>query len=147
MYFIILSLCIFPLVTPAISLQVLDQIQNEGATASFTCCVTSEPVSAISWYFNDNPVDVTNAIKYTISMVLINTTTISNALIIMNVESSDVGTYTCNASNLISSDTSSGVLTVNGEFLTLVVYQLNYLFHDSCTKHYYANRWTTVKFL
>jgi len=26
-----------------------------------------------------------------------------------------VGTYTCNATNVVSSDTSSGVLTVNGE--------------------------------
>ena len=33
----------------------------------------------------------------------------------MSVESSDVGTYTCNATNVVSSDTSSGVLTVNGK--------------------------------
>ena len=31
------------------------------------------------------------------------------------MELSDVGTYTCNATNVVSSDTSSGVLTVNGE--------------------------------
>ena len=47
-------------------------------------------------------------------MISVNTITI-NSITIMNVESSDVGTYTCNATNVVSSDTSSGVLTVNGE--------------------------------
>jgi len=35
----------------------------------------------------------------------------------MSVQSSDVGGYTCNATNTISAATSSGILTVNGEFL------------------------------
>ena len=49
------------------------------------------------------------------SETTVNTTTISSTLTIMSVESSDVGTYTCNATNVVSTDTSSGVLTVNGE--------------------------------
>ena len=109
-------LSIFLLVTPTISPQVMDQTQNEGDTASFTCQATGEPVPTISWYFSDAPVDATNTMKYTISMMSVNTTTISSTLTIMSVESSDVGTYTCNATNVVSSDTSSGVLTVNGEF-------------------------------
>ena len=116
------ALCIFTIDPPTVSQSVLDQIQNEGATAFFTCQVTSQPVSTISWYFNDNPVDVTNTMKYIISMMLLSTTTISNALTIMNVESSDVGTYTCNATNVISTDASSGILTVNGELSILVFY-------------------------
>ena len=60
-----------------------------------------------------------------ISEMSLNATTISNTLTIMSVESSDVGTYTCNATNVVSSDTSSGVLTVNGELLLLH----NCLFH------------------
>ena len=105
------------LVGPSISPEVMDQTLNKGDTASFTCQVTGEPVPTISWYFNGIPVDETNTMKYTISMMLLNITTISSTLTIMNVQSSDVGTYTCNATNVISTDTSSGVLTVNGEFL------------------------------
>jgi len=33
----------------------------------------------------------------------------------MNVDSSDVGMYTCNATNVVSSNTGSGVLAVKGE--------------------------------
>ena len=95
----------------------MDQTQNEGDTTSFTCQATGEPVPTISWYFNSAPVDEANTMKYTISMMSLNATTINNTLTIMNVQSSDVGTYTCNATNVVSSDTSSGVLTVNGELL------------------------------
>ena len=94
-----------------------DQTQNEGDIVSFTCQVTSEPVPTITWYFNSAPVDEANTMKYTISMESLNPTTISSILTIMNVQSSDVGTYTCNATNVVSSDTSSGVLTVNGKLL------------------------------
>ena len=92
----------------------MDQIRDESGTASFTCQAIGEPVPTISWYFSSTPVDKTNTMKYIIS---INTTTISSTLTIMNVQSSDVGTYTCNAINVVSTDTSSGVLTVNGELL------------------------------
>ena len=102
------------LVGPVISPELVDQTQNEGDEASFICQVTSEPVSVISWYFNDTPVDEANTMKYTISMMSLNTTTINNTLTIMSVESSDVGNYICNATNRISTATSSGVLTVYG---------------------------------
>ena len=93
----------------------MHEIQDEGDTASFTCQATGGPVPTISWYFNGAPVNVTNTMKYTISETSVDTTTINITLTIMSVESSDVGTYTCNATNVVSSDTSSGVLTVNGE--------------------------------
>ena len=111
--FMYAMLNIFCLVTPTISLEVMDQTENEGDTASFTCQATGEPVPTISWYFNGAL--LANGVKHTISETSVNTTTISSTLTIMSVESSDVGTYTCNATNVVSSDTSSGVLTVNGE--------------------------------
>ena len=93
-----------------------DQIQDEGETASFTCQATGEPAPMIRWYFNGAPVsNDADVDKYDISETSVNTTTISSMLTIMSVESSDVGTYLCNATNVVSSDTSSGVLTVNGE--------------------------------
>ena len=107
------------LVISTINPEVMDQTQNKGGTASFTCQATGGPVPIIRWYFNGAPVDEANMIKYTISETSVNTTTINSVLTIMSVESSDVGTYTCNATNVVSSDTSSGVLTVNGESICL----------------------------
>ena len=95
----------------------MDQTQNEGEKSFFICNVTGEPVPTISWYFNGAPVDEANTMKYTISMMSLNITTNSSTLAIMNIQSSDVGTYTCNATNVVSTDTSSGVLTVNGELI------------------------------
>ena len=103
------------LVPPVIQSKVMDRALNGGDTASFACQATGQPVPTISWYFSGSPVDEANTMKYTISMMSLNTTTIRNVLTIMNVQSSDVGTYTCNATNVVSSDTSSGVLTVNGK--------------------------------
>ena len=100
--------------------EVMDQIRDESDTVSFTCQVTGKPVPTISWYFNSTPVDETNIMEYSITMMSFNTTTNSSTLTIMNVQSSDVGTYTCNATNVVSTDTSSGVLTVNGELLLLL---------------------------
>ena len=111
------------LVTPTISPEVIDQVQDEGGTASFTCQATGGPVPTISWYFNGAPVDEANMMKYTISETTVNTTTINSTLTIMSVESSDVGTYTCNATNVVSSDTSSGVLTVNGEPISIIYFE------------------------
>ena len=116
----IYQFCIY-IVTPLIHPEVIDQTQNKGNTVSFTCQATGEPVPTITWYFNSVQLDETNAMKYTISVMSLNDTTISNMLTIMNVESSDVGTYTCNATNVVSSDTSSGVLTVNGKWLLLLL--------------------------
>ena len=93
----------------------MDEIQDEGDTASFTCQATGEPVPTIGWYFNGTL--LANGATHTISETSVNTTTIYSILTIMIVELSYVGTYTCNATNVVSSDTSSGVLTVNGEFI------------------------------
>ena len=92
----------------------MDHIVNEGETASFTCQATGGPTPTISWYFNGAL--LINGMKHLISNMLSNANiTINSTIAIMNVQSSDVGTYTCNATNVLSTDTSSGVLTVNGK--------------------------------
>ena len=103
------------LVTPSI-IELIDQAQNEGNTASFTCQADGEPLPTISWFFNSAPVDESNTAKYMITDRSL-PHAIVDILTIMSVESSDVGTYTCNATNVVSTDSSSGVLTVNGELL------------------------------
>ena len=105
------------LVDSTISIEVMDQTQDEGNNASFTCQATGGPVPTISWYFNGTL--LADGATHTISETSVNITTINSTLTIMSVESSDVGTYTCNATNVVSSDTSSGVLTVNGEPISI----------------------------
>ena len=99
----------------------MDQTENEGGTTSFTCEANGEPLPIIIWYFNGAALNENNASKYAITERQSPNSNV-NTLTIMSVESSDVGTYTCNATNVISSDTSSAVLTVNGEFLIPVCY-------------------------
>ena len=45
----------------------------------------------------------------------LNESIIESTLVLINAESSDVGTYTCEAENIIGTDRSSGILSVNGE--------------------------------
>ena len=105
---------IFYLVTPNITSEVLDRTITEEETVSFTCQATGEPLPNVSWFFNGVPVNnETNMDKYYITQSSINIT-ITTTLTIMSVDSSDAGTYTCNATNVVSSDISSGILTVNG---------------------------------
>ena len=78
-----------------------------------------EPVPDISWYFNGVMINVSdNSSKYMIMSLTrsLNICTTENTLTVYNVTSSDVGTYTCNSSNIIGSVTSSAVLTVTSKF-------------------------------
>jgi len=111
--------CIFLDISP----ELVDQTQKEGDTALFTCQATGTPIPSINWYFNGAPVHQTNATKHMISDALLNSITRSSTLTVMNVVSSDIGTYTCEAINVASSDTSSGALTVYGKcFLCMQIY-------------------------
>jgi len=73
-----------------------------------TCQATGEPVPNISWYFNDAIINVSDTSKYMITSTSINVTTTENTLTVYNVTSSDVGTYTCNATNTLGSAISHG---------------------------------------
>ena len=99
--------------------EMMDQTHTKGNMVTFTCQATSEPISnnIISWYFNGIPVNESN--KYHIStQQLLNYATVTNTLTIMSVESSDVGTYTCYATNGKSTDNSSAVLSVSGMYIS-----------------------------
>ena len=93
---------------------VIDMLENETNPITFSCQAIGEPVPNISWYFNGEMIDVSNASKYIISNSS-NGTMVISLLTIMNTQSSDVGRYTCVAENIIGSDQSSGVLLVNGK--------------------------------
>ena len=89
-------------------------LENVTNPIIFSCQATGEPVPSImSWYFKCVMINVSNASKYNISNTL-SETTVTSLLMVSNVQSSDVGTYTCEAENIIGIDQSSGILTVNG---------------------------------
>ena len=123
----------------------MNQTKNTGDMTSFTCQATGNPIPYISWYFNNVLIsNETNVDKYNVIQSTLNTTTISSTLTVYSLELSDVGTYICNATNVISTITSSGVLTVNGKWLLLLLINLHKLDLDSCPKHYHTNGRTTV---
>ena len=103
----------FVVVPAEIIENVTDLLENETYPVTFTCKATGEPVPTISWYFNDDPIDVSNTSDYNIPSTL-NETVVESLLTIFDTQSSDVGRYTCHAVNILGSDQSSGVLTVNG---------------------------------
>ena len=97
-----------------------DQVKNEGDIATFICQAIGEPFPNITWLFNNVTVNTNaNMNKYNITQTQssVENSNVINTLKILSVESTDVGTYTCIAINLISSDLSSGILTVNGELM------------------------------
>ena len=80
----------------------------------------------------------------------LNITTTENTLTVYNVTSSDVGTYTCNASNVIGSATDFEILSVTSmlryvlamQFLTIYIakYIDNEFFYlHVCNNRYYHN--------
>ena len=97
---------------PEITANVADVTQNETSLVLFSCNATGEPSPSISWHFND--VLIIRSDKYILGGSGVSGRT-SSSLTIINLVSSDAGTYTCCAKNVVGNDNSSGILTVNGK--------------------------------
>ena len=96
-------------VYPVILSEITDFSDERRDTVNLTCQAVGEPVPDISWYFNGVMINVSdNGSKYMVTSKLINTTTAKNTLTIYNAVPSDVGVYTCTASNILGNDTSHG---------------------------------------
>ena len=89
-------------------------LENETNPTIFSCQATGEPVPSISWYFKDVMINVSDTSKYNISNTT-RETIVTSSLIISDAKSTDAGTYTCEAENIIGIDQSCGILTVNGK--------------------------------
>ena len=85
-----------------------NEIRNQKENVSFLCQSDGEPVPDISWYFNGVMINISDSSKYMITSRSINTTTTENTLTVYSVASSDVGAYTCTATNTLGNDTSHG---------------------------------------
>ena len=96
-------------VNPTILSDITDLSDEGRDMANFTCQAIGEPVPDISWYFNDVMINVSdNSSKYMIVSRSLNISTITSMLTVYNATSSDVGVYTCTASNALGNDTSHG---------------------------------------
>ena len=62
-------------------------------------------------------INVSNESEYRVSNSM-DDIVITSYLTIMNVQSYDAGIYTCKAENFIGNDSSSGVLTINGKYMS-----------------------------
>ena len=67
-------------------------------------------------------INVSDASKYNV-FSSISGIEIASSLTVMNTQSFDAGTYTCEAKNFIGSARSSGILTVNGEYTHVLLNQ------------------------
>ena len=111
----VLNLTLIFIVIPSINQGISNKTSNKTQSVNLTCQAVGEPVPDISWYFNGVMINVSdNSSKYMIISRSLNITTTKNTLTVYNVTSSDVGTYTCNATNVVGYDSTSGHLQVNG---------------------------------
>ena len=111
------------LVPPEIILQLTDLLENETNKIQFVCQAIGVPVPYIRWYFNGVMVNLSDSSKYNSSSVHLNESIIESTLSIKDANSSDVGTYTCQAENIIGTSQSFGILTVNGMCLDVDVHK------------------------
>lgn len=86
--------------------EITDLSDENSNTVNFTCIANGQPAPSIYWHFNDVMISHSNS-NYMIVSESINLTTIST-LTIFNAISSDVGVYTCNATNTLGSDVTHG---------------------------------------
>ena len=98
-------------------LPLTDFLENETNDIQFVCQAIGVPIPSIRWYFNGIMVNMSHSSKYTSSSSHLNESITESMFRIRNTKSSDVGTYTCVANNIIGIDRSSGVLTVNGKYV------------------------------
>ena len=106
----ILTVTLFvSVVIPSISSLVSSKVIQQSKINTLLCQAVGEPVPDISWYFNSVMINVSDdSSKYMIMSRSLNITTTENTLTVYNVTSSDVGVYTCTATNIIGSDTNNG---------------------------------------
>ena len=100
------------LVPPQITTNVTDETKSGKNPIKFTCRAMGAPLPNIIWYYNGSEISSSDAFKISINES--GETLVKSLLTIKNPQSSDVGTYTCEAKNKIGSVNSSGILT-NGK--------------------------------
>ena len=83
----------------------------EGQTATIVCEVTAAPNASFSWEKDGTPIQLGQKIR------LDSPTPEEGNLVISNVNLSDVGSYSCNASNKHGFVSASAMLDVQGRIM------------------------------
>ena len=112
--------------------------------ASFSCSATARPRPILSWRrVNGNEsIAINNSTKYSITEVTNGDREITSVLTIMRTDESDSSNYECVATNIVSTATEGGTLTVHSECLTVIMWldiSLSTTFH-SYSKHIILSR-------
>ena len=108
---------------PVIISEITDLSDQGRDLATFTCQAVGDPAPSITWALNHS-ITVSNASsKYMITSRSVNTTTVESTLTVYNITSSDVGIYTCMATNVNGNDMSNnGMWYVYNEHCIVGVY-------------------------
>ena len=112
-----ISKLIYILVLDLITDALLDLLINQYYPIIFKCETFGEPVPNITWYFNYE--EVSNGSKRNISTST-NGSLVECSLEIANPQLSDLGIYTCKASNVVINKQKLAVLTVNSKHLAML---------------------------
>ena len=88
------------------------------SNVSFNCTARGIPVPDFTWTVDSGSGAVTVMELGQISITTVPMSTQVSTLTLMSVEPS-LATYTCNASNLLGSDSSAAILDVQGEYSTV----------------------------
>ena len=103
----------------------MDREYKEGETATFECLVHGTHRPHITWHFKNKTLNNYDQSKYIVSSPL---SSLRSTLIILDVKSSDVGTYICNATNAAGSTISAGNLAVHcKQLLSSCIHTTQYL--------------------
>ena len=107
----------FYVVQAEITDELPDVLENETNLVTFNCEAAGEPIPSISWYYNGFMINVSDESEYRVSSSM-NDTVITSLFTILYAQSYDAGIYTCEAENFIGNDSSSGILTINGKYMS-----------------------------
>jgi len=98
--------------SPAVVVSPVTLTVNEGGTASFQCSASGNPEPTVSWYRLGNQ---SNTPQLAVSR---------GRLELANVTGSDSGVYQCLATNILGNSQEVVRLTVNGEFLVILIAEI-----------------------
>ena len=104
-----------------IVIDAVDVTVDALSNATFSCSAFSYPAPSIMWYRqlgNGSLQRLTNTSKYSVSSNVSETMNQTSVLKVTKALLSDAGTYVCQATSSVTSDTSSASLTVLSELTT-----------------------------
>ena len=134
-------------VTPVIIAAPEDVTDIQGEIAVFTCNATGRPRPNITWWRRDNDrstfqlIEVMNKLAIESESFGVERERAST-LIVLDIQPSDAGVYSCQAENEVDIDEENATLTVHGKLdlsvITTVFHSPSFLYFSN-PGHYFSN--------